>query len=242
LLQRAFLIFVLIKKQTGMAYTRNSLEIHSMIARLYEKYGDRGFISFRKTPEVKGTQYLEPIIKAIEDKQVLRLYYLPFYEDKPYFNEVHPYLLREHGFRWYLVGLNDFRDQIRTYALDRIRDLQRSTGTAYRDHDFDASSYFKYAVGIIAPPGEPPLIKLSVQKTQAQYLITQPWHESQNILEETREQVVFSFRVHPTYEFKSLVLSLGRDALVLEPDALKQEMKRELELMLDTYIGGTGPC
>jgi len=218
-----------------MAYTRKNLEIHSMIARLHEKYRNHGFISFEKAPEIKGTQYLEQIIKAIDNKQVLRLYYLPFYEDKPYFNEVHPYLLKEHGFRWYLVGLNEFRNQIRTYALDRIRDLQQSATTAYRDDEFDAASYFKYAIGIIAPPGEPALIKLSVQKTQAQYMITQPWHESQNILHETEDQVVFSFRVHPTYEFKSLVLGLGKDAMVLEPDELKKEMKRELELMLHRY-------
>ena len=83
-----------------------------------------GFVSYRKTPEIKGTQYLEPIINAIEQKKVLRLYYLPFYEDKPYFNEVHPYLLKEHGFRWYLIGLNEFKGQVRTYALDRIRDIQ----------------------------------------------------------------------------------------------------------------------
>jgi len=218
-----------------MAYSKDNLEIQSMIARFCEKYGDRGFISFRKAPVIRGTQYLEPIIRAIEDKKVLRLYYLPFYEDKPYFNEVHPYMLREYGFRWYLVGLNEFRDQVRTYALDRIRDLQESPGTAYRDGGFDATSYFRYAIGIIAPPGEPSQIRLAVQKTQAQYLITQPWHDSQNILWENEEQVIFSFRVHPTYEFKSLVLSLGKDAVVLEPDELRKEIHEELEAMIRKY-------
>ena len=94
-----------------MAYSKNNLEIHSMIAGLYKKYSDRGFISFRKTSEIKGTQYLDQIIKSIENRQVLRLYYLPFYEDKPYFNEVHPYLLKEHGFRWYtykIIFLNHY--------------------------------------------------------------------------------------------------------------------------------------
>ena len=57
--------------------------------------------------------------------------------------------------------------------------------------------YFKYAIGIISPEGRPPLIKLAVQKNQAQYLITQPWHESQNIHSEDEERVIFSFRVHP---------------------------------------------
>jgi len=218
-----------------MAYSKNNLEIHSMIAGLYERYRERGFINFRKAPEIKGTQYLDPVIKAIENRQVLRLYYLPFYEDKPYFNEVHPYLLKEHGFRWYLVGLNEFKGQLRTYALDRIRDLQEVTGIEYREPNFNAADYFRYSIGIIAPRSEPRLIKIAVQKTQAQYLITQPWHESQNIVEENDEQVIFSYRVHPTYEFKSLVLSLGKDAEVLEPEILRKEMIRELKEMMGKY-------
>jgi len=218
-----------------MAYSKNKLEIHSLITRLYEKYRNQGFISFKNAPDIKGTQYLEPIISAIENKQVIRLYYLPFYEDKPYFNEVHPYLLKEHGFRWYLVGLNEFKGQVRTYALDRIRDLKEAEGTRYAPPGFDAEKYFKHSIGIIAPEGTPALIKLAVQKTQAQYLITQPWHDSQNIEEETEEEVIFSFRVHPTYEFKSLVLSLGKDGRIIEPDSLKEEVRKELAQMLDKY-------
>ena len=218
-----------------MAYSKNNLEIHSRIAGLYDRYGDREFISFKKAPEVKGTQYLDPIINAIEAKKVLRLYYLPFYEDKPYFNELHPYLLKEHGFRWYLIGLNEFKGQLRTYALDRIRDIQETHGIAYREPEFDAALYFKNTLGIIAPQGNPPLIKIAVQKTQAQYLITQPWHDSQNIETEDEDQIVFSFRVFPTYEFKSMLLSLGKDAKVVEPDSLKSEIRNELGQMLALY-------
>lgn len=218
-----------------MAYTKHKLEIYSMIADLYDRYHDREFISFRKAPEVKGTQYLDSIISAIEEQKVVRLYYLPFYEDKPYFNEVHPYLLKEHGFRWYMIGLNEFKGQVRTYALDRIRDLQDAPGIDYRKPEFDAAQYFRNTIGIIAPQSQAPVIKIAVQKTQAQYLITQPWHESQNIEEEDENQIVFSFRVHPTYEFKSLLLSLGKDGKVLEPASLKEEIKLELNQMLSAY-------
>jgi len=195
----------------------------------------QGFIHFKGSPEIKSIQYFDPIVRAIENREVLRLYYLPFYEDKPYFNDVHPYLLKEHQSRWYLVGLNAFKGKIRTYALDRIRDLQVAEGAEYSLPAFDTEAYFKYAIGIIAPEGLPPLIKLAVQKTQAQYLITRPWHDSQNIVEENEEEVVFSFRVHPTYEFRSLVLSLGKDGTILEPVSLREEMKQELEQMLKQY-------
>ena len=195
----------------------------------------QGFIYFMKPHEIKGIQYFDPIVHAIEKREVLRLYYLPFYEDKPYFNEVHPYLLKEHDSRWYMVGLNAFKGKLRTYALDRIRDLQVASGTKYSPPDFNTEEYFKYAIGIIAPEGTPPVIKLAVQKTQAQYLISSPWHDSQNIEEENEEEVVFSFRVHPTYEFRSLVLSLGKDGTILEPASLRDEIREELKNMLKHY-------
>ena len=110
-----------------------------------------------------------------------------------------------------------------------------ASGTKYSPPDFNTEEYFKYAIGIIAPEGTAPVIKLAVQKTQAQYLISSPWHDSQNIEEENEEEVVFSFRVHPTYEFRSLVLSLGKDGTILEPASLRDEIREELKNMLKHY-------
>ncbi len=221
-----------------MHYSNQNQEIHTLLADLYKRYGNKDFISFRQIPGIRGVRYLEPLIGAVEKQKVVRIFYLPYYEDKPYFNEVHPYLIREHNFRWYLVGMNDFKKEIRTYALDRIRDLQEVSSATYLPAPFDTRDYFRNTIGIIAPQGTPPLIRLAVQKTQAQYLISQPWHESQNIESENEEQVVFSFRVHPTYEIKSLVLGLGKDARVLEPESLQLEIRGELEQMLSMYQSG----
>jgi len=66
-------------------------------------------------------------------------------------------------------------------------------------------------------------------------MITQPWHESQNIEEETDDEIIFHFRVHPTYEFISLLLSFGKDLQVLSPQSLREKMKSELEQMLSYY-------
>jgi predicted DNA-binding transcriptional regulator YafY len=195
------------------------------------------FIRPEKIPHIKGRVYLGKIIRAIREKKVLRLYYQPFYEDTPYFTEVHPYLMKEYRSRWYMIGLNDFKDQVRTYSLDRIRDIEGSE-IPYRDPDFSAEDYFRNAIGIISPGGDPPVIRIAVQKTQAQYVITLPWHESQNIEEETEEETIFHFRVHPTYEFISLLLSYGKDLRVLSPGTLREELKMHLEQMLSYYIDG----
>ena len=192
------------------------------------------FICPEKVPHIKGSEYLATIIQAIKNKRVLRIYYQPFYEDKPYFIEVHPYLLKEHKNRWYMIGLNDFKEQLRTYSLDRIRDIQISD-IPYKKQTFSARDYFMNSIGVISPEGDPPKTRIAVQKTQAQYMITQPWHESQNIEEETEDEVIFSFRVHQTYEFISLLLSYGKDVKILEPASLRERIKEELEEMMGYF-------
>ena len=185
------------------------------------------FVQPEIAEEAGGSQFLKPLIEAIRGKKVVRLYYLPFYEDKPYFILVHPYLLKEYRGRWYLIGLNDTKKEIRTYGLDRIWEMHE-VEQAYLSKSFDASAFFRNTIGIISPMGEPPEIRLSVTKHQAQYLITQPMHESQLIEQEDEERTVFRYKVHPTYEFKSWILSLGPEARVLSPDSLKKDVLRLL--------------
>lgn len=185
------------------------------------------FVDSELSPGFGGSKFLGPLIKAIQSKKVVRLYYHPFYEDKPYFTMIHPYLIKEFRGRWYLIGLNDTKQEIRTYGLDRIWELEE-TADKYIPRTFNASDYFKNTVGIISPLGNPPEIQIEVSKHQAQYLITQPLHTSQYIEAENEESVIFSYKVHPTYEFKSLILAMGKDVRVLKPESFKRTIISEL--------------
>jgi predicted DNA-binding transcriptional regulator YafY len=201
---------------------------------------DKGIPEFVQ-PEIStrfgGSQFLDPLIKAIQKRKVIRVYYHPFYEDKPYFTIIHPYLLKEYRNRWYLIGLNDTKQEIRTYGLDRIWELHEIE-QEYIPRKFSARDYFRNSIGIISPMTDPPEIHLSVLRHQAQYLITQPIHETQFIESEDDERVIFHFKVHPTYEFKSLILAMGPDARIISPDSLKREMIKLLNETMLEYAKG----
>ncbi len=192
------------------------------------------FVSSETPADFGGGKFLAPLIKSIKEKKVIRLYYLPFYEDKPYFILVHPYLLKEFKGRWYLIGLNDTKQEIRTYGLDRIWEIN-PTENHYIQKNFSASEYFKNTVGVISPIGDPPEIHIEVSSHQAKYLITQPLHESQYIEKEEKDFVIFSYRLHPTYEFKSLILAMGQDVKVLKPEKFKKEIIHELNNTILAY-------
>lgn len=228
---------------TSLRYKNLPEELAALIGRLKDASEVLGrsyasnvyrFIHFEKNPPCPGGRFLIPLIEAIQNKRVLRIYYQPFYEDKPYFSQVHPYLLKEYKGRWYLLGLNHDKKEIRTYALDRIWDIGQSD-LEYIPNRISAEDYFRHTIGIIAPAGSPPKIVFQVLKPQAQYLLNQAIHETQLVEKENEKSITFSCRVHPTYEFRMLILAMGGDVRVLEPESFRTSIIRELELALNNY-------
>lgn len=192
------------------------------------------FIDFEHVPFYRGSDFLETIIQAIQAKRALEVEHQSFDSPEREIRVVHPYLLKEYRNRWYLLGHDDVRDEIRIFALDRIHGIEPAV-QQYREQDFDAAEYFRNTVGVISPGGEPPEILIAVRRRQANYLLTQPWHGSQSVASENAGEVVFRFRVHPTYEFRSLVLGLGKDARVITPEQFRDEMVEEVRQISDQY-------
>ncbi len=204
------------------------------IRNLGRKNGDLDFVQSEISHSYGGSQFLVPLIRSIQDKKVIRIYYQPFYEDKPYFIIVHPYLLKEYRNRWYLIGLNETKGELRTYGLDRIWEVEKLE-QEYIPKKFNARDYFRNSVGIISSMAEPPEIRIEVLRHQAHYLITQPLHESQFIESEDDKKVIFGYKVHPTYEFKSLILAMGADVKVISPESFKKEVLRDLNDAILAY-------
>ena len=196
------------------------------------------FIDFEKLPSVKGTEFIQPIIDYIQMKTVIDINYKSFYREEAKVHTLHPYLLKEYRNRWYVIGHNDDIKKIMTLGLDRIISV-KSTDNKFIERDFNVQEYFKNTIGIITPKGKPPEIRIAVKKPQSDYLITQPWHHSQKHKDLGDDEVEFSFKVHPTYEFRALVLGLGSQCKVIEPSTFKNEIKQEFESAIDTYTRAT---
>ena len=191
------------------------------------------FIDFEKVPSIKGSEFIQPIMDYIQMKKVIDIHYKSFFRTEAKYHTMHPYLLKEYRNRWYVIGHNEKIDGIMTLGLDRINSIEPAMHQ-YIERDFDAEEYFKNTVGVISPQGEPPEIRISVKKPQADYLITQPWHSTQTF-SDNGDEVEFHFKVHPTYEFTSQVLGLGSNVVVLEPVSLREKIRDELKQSIQAY-------
>jgi predicted DNA-binding transcriptional regulator YafY len=194
------------------------------------------FIDFEKCPYFKGSEHLQVLIRAIRLKQVVYITYRAFQSEKDHHHDIHPYLLKEYRNRWYLIGFHDYFREIRIYGLDRIVSIEEKPEMIYRESDFSSEQYFRNTIGIFSPVTDPPEIVLQFSKETAQYILTQPIHESQITIEEKDDSVTFSLKVHPTVELIQVILGWGDSVKVLEPEFLRNRIVETLTKMTGLYI------
>lgn len=183
----------------------------------------------------ESSQWLEVILKAIVEKNVLEIAYQGFGKEEKT-HELSPYLLKEYRNRWYVIGFSNRAENILVLALDRINNLKISKSKYVSNQDFDSGDFFKYSLGITQIHNAfPEKIILSFTPHQALYIISQPLHHSQKIIKETKTEVQIQLEVYVTAELKMTILSFGAEVKVLQPASLKKEIKQSIKKMAELY-------
>jgi predicted DNA-binding transcriptional regulator YafY len=195
----------------------------------------RNFIEFEKVDEAKGNEYLEPLINALKNREVLKIEYKTFTARKNTVNIIHPYLLKEYRNRWYLVGFNEKYSGIRTYSLDRFVNLEVDTSIDFIDKGFDAKKYYENVIGISVLNKKPVEILIAFTENQAQYVITQPLHSSQELVTTSHNKYIFKYFLVPNFEFIAQILGWGEEVEIIKPKILRKEMQILLRRMVQKY-------
>lgn len=185
---------------------------------------------------IKGIEFVEPILKAISERRVLKFTYQKHGSDEISQNFLEPYLIREAKNFWYVIGkrTNKGEDKILTFALDRIQDMQL-TEEVFSETKLDRKNFFKNVVGVTMGEGKTEKVLLSFAPLQGKYIKTIPIHASQEIVEETKTELKVSLAVVINHELKMQLLSYGENVRVLEPKKLAEEMKEIAKKMVKVY-------
>lgn len=179
-------------------------------------------------------EYLGIIIDAIKRNNSVRFSYHPYTRVLPKAVTVEPYFVRLFKQRWYLVGRVPAEDRIKTYALDRMKDVTALNDTFTPDPGFDAATYFKDSYGIVVTQSDVKKVVLKVDSRQAKYFAALPLHHSQ-YQTVSDSYSLFTMWLRITDDFVEELLSHGPRITVLEPAELRARMKRELGDALANY-------
>jgi len=184
----------------------------------------------------QGTENLYGLLHAIKNHQQIKFTYQKFWEDEPTKRNAEPYALKEFRNRWYVLA-NDLKDsRVKSFALDRLSDLEITKKRFQAPGHFDVNQHFKYCFGIIGPNEHTPQnVILSFDPLQGKYIKTLPLHESQQILIDNQEELRVKLTVYLTQDFLMELLSHGQNLRVIEPERLVKEIKDSLQETLKQY-------
>lgn len=220
-----------IQKDKTRQWLLNSFTLSNMII---AGHNMKDRILFENIPG--GTEYLQPIIESMQQNMALELDYQA-YGSHLETNHLEPYAMKVYRQRWYVVGRLLEQDAIRHLSLDRIIDLRQTDSSFMVPKDFNAEKYFANTIGIYVNEGLlPQKVRIRVYGRQVDYLRTLPLHRSQEeVLTKYEQFSEFQYKVCLTPELSTQLLAMGENVEVLEPQELREEMKKRLEECLTRY-------
>ncbi|MFT4018412.1 MAG: WYL domain-containing protein [Agriterribacter sp.] len=219
-------------------------EVSEMINKLEDKiYSEQHHqspvIDFEKNELLTGLEWLDTIYKCIIEKTTTAITYQSFKARQAGEIVFYPYLLKEYRNRWFVLGMHKKDKQLLTLALDRIQNIEPLPVERYKEQrDFNGTDYFKDIIGVSRNNQPPVTVMFWADHHQAPYIKTKPLHESQQIVETTKEGILFSIKVIPNLEMERELLGFGEGLRVVAPNNLVRKLKKRTEKMFETYRGG----
>ena len=181
----------------------------------------------------KFKEIINRVNDAAINKKSIEMVYHTMSRKKESKRKVDPYKIWFFNGTFYLIGLCHLRNEVRIFALDRIKMLHQTKDTFEIPEDFSFEEFIGPSFGVFQ--GAPIHIKVWFSPDVAGYIKEKIWHESQKIAQHNDGSIVFEAEVAGTEEIKFWIMSWGASALVLEPESLIDEMREEAEVILENY-------
>ena len=207
----------------------------------------------QRTLDVMATRPLDPagrdrlkvLTQAWAERRVVELVYDPSTYDRtrePRRARVRPYLIEPSPLAraLYLIGFDESKQAVRTFKLERIRELALTRERFEAPPDGDVEASLDRAWGIIADQDEVGVV-LRFAPSVASRVAETTWHPTQ-VLEWDADGgpgggLMWRGRVSGTLEIREWILGWGADVEVLEPAALRGEVAEILGRAAAQYRG-----
>lgn len=169
----------------------------------------------------QGTENLYGMLHAIKNKLKIKYTYHKFWEKEFSQRLIEPLALKEFKNRWYIIAKDNKDNEIKTFALDRISNLEITSQKFVYPKDYNIEDNFRYSFGIMGGTDkEPQEIVLSFVPFQGKYIKTLPLHHTQEILKDTENELKVKLKVFITQDFIMELLSFADNMKVIKPKSL----------------------
>jgi len=178
-------------------------------------------------------EIINRVTDAALNRKTIEIVYYTMSRKKETRRKVDPYRVWFFNGTFYLIGLCHMRNEVRIFALDRIKMLHQTNENFEVPKDFNPDDFMGSSFGVY----QGPTIKIRVwfHPDVAGYIKEKIWHESQKIHSQPDGSIIFEAQVAGTDEIRFWIMTWGSKAQVLEPESLREEIREEAEAMLRGY-------
>lgn len=149
--------------------------------------------------------------------------------------KVVPLLLKEYRNRWYLVSYDCVKQDVITYALERMQQVEITSEVAIETVDFDVTKFFQNSIGITVTKDLPEKIIFKADNVSSKYIVSQPFHSSQKLIKEGKNRTTFEMNVIVSEELIRQILSFGGEIEVISPTSFRNQIIKRIQQMRSSY-------
>ena len=211
------------------AWLINTFTINNLLALGKERLSGR--VAVEDIPS--GQRWLTVLMEAMTENREVLIKYRKYTSQDEETRHVKPYALKEFARRWYLAGWSEERGSERVYALDRILSIELTDQTFKMPGGYNVDEAFDTSFGIYLPEEGQKAERIIFQATEleARYLRDLPLHHSQTEI----RPGIFQIRVLPTTDVVMEFCRLGDRVEVLEPAAVREQIKAAINKTINKY-------
>ena len=141
--------------------------------------------------------------------------------------EVDPYHLWYADGGLYLIGHCHLRQEVRMFAVDRIRSLTLTNRPCQMPLNFDLDAYVKDALVVMR--GTPIEVELLFDKPTSAWVKDRQWHPSQQTTEYKDGRLAMSICAADTRDLVGWVLHFGSGVRVVSPTSFRDKVRAEAQ-------------
>lgn len=219
--------------QESMIY-REALDIFTLMD--LDNQNSQYIIFEKRRPA--GTENIPTILKAIKNEKIINFSYKKFYESYEEQRKVKPLFVKESNNRWYIVGYDLEKLELRVFGIDRIQEITLGKNFKVPLEIEEIQKLFDHCFGIILPKKNDLVeeVVLSYTGFQGQYIKTMPLHHTQKIVKENDDEIRIKIHIYVTQDFIMEILSAGASVSVISPSSLRDRITTEYKKALTNEI------
>ncbi len=174
--------------------------------------------------------YLNALRKAIRLQKSVRINYQGANQSEPIQRDFDPYALAFRQGLWYVIGYCHLRQDMRSFRIDRIHQLEQLETPYQIPTEFDAQKYLTFEIQSQAQVH----VRLHLTAEIAAFALSTPsaWEK---VEPQPDGSVIVATSLPDIYWAASMTMSYGPSAVVLEPEELRRMVRDWAEGIIAQY-------